>query len=220
MGENTRTKFIPRIVNGTAVDINEVPWQGSIHVIAISNNPTVAALQQICGTVLIGYKWALTAAHCTYDQKADALLVRFGSAMLYRGGLINGVSRIIQHEQFNPYTMDYDFSLLELVNIVPFTSHIRPAMLPKSNEDFAPGTQAFVSGWGETRNITKSQFNLRGVNVPIYNHTKCIEAYLSTNDVTPRMICAGYEQGGKDGEFNGNHFWRTKCTWRLSSQFT
>lgn len=200
LGADANAKVISRIVNGTAVDINEVPWQGSLHVIAMNNNPTIAVLQQICGTVLIGYKWAMTAAHCTYDQKADALLVRFGSAMLYRGGLINEVSRIIQHEQFNPYSMDYDFSLLELVNIVPFSARIRPAMLPKSGEEFQPGTEAFVSGWGETRNITQSQFNLRAVKVPIYNHTKCEQDYVGTNDVTSRMICAGFEQGGRDGE--------------------
>lgn len=200
IGVDVKAKVTPRIVNGTSIDIEEVPWQGSLHVLIIGEEPTVAFLQQICGTVLIGHKWALTAAHCTVDQKANALLVRFGSAMLYRGGNLNEITRIIQHEQFNPFTMDFDFSLLELTNLMMFTQHIRPVSLPKVLDDFPPGTSAFVSGWGETRDLSQQQFNLRGATIPLYNHTKCIQAYRATNDVTSRMICAGFEQGGKDGK--------------------
>lgn len=199
-------KVTARIVNGTTVDIMEVPWQGSLHVIQEQSNPTAATMQQICGCVLLSYKWAMTAAHCTNGQTAETLLVRFGSTRLFSGGVLNEINRFVQHTQFDPFTMDYDFSLLEMVNTVLYTAHIMPVLLPSSLDQFADNTTVFVSGWGTTLNVSESQVNLRGVSLPLFNRTRCTDIYASLNDITPRMICAGYEEGGKDGRWMWQFF--------------
>lgn len=55
-----------------------------------------------------------------------------------------------------------------------------------------------MTGWGNTQSSTESTFWLRSANVPAVNQTKCSDAYREFGGVTDRMICAGYEKGGKD----------------------
>lgn len=58
-----------------------------------------------------------------------------------------------------------------------------------------------VSGWGATQgtsNDGSDQSQLRAVNIPIYNRAKCNKKYRAYGGITLRMICAGYETGGKD----------------------
>lgn len=55
-----------------------------------------------------------------------------------------------------------------------------------------------TSGWGNTLSSSESRNQLRTVQVPIVNHEACQAAYLGFGQVTERMICAGYENGGKD----------------------
>lgn len=55
-----------------------------------------------------------------------------------------------------------------------------------------------VTGWGNTQSATESRLKLRGAEVPIVNQEKCEEAYKRYGGITARMICAGFDQGGKD----------------------
>uniref|UniRef100_A0AAG5DUS1 Peptidase S1 domain-containing protein n=1 Tax=Anopheles atroparvus TaxID=41427 RepID=A0AAG5DUS1_ANOAO len=57
---------------------------------------------------------------------------------------------------------------------------------------------ALVSGWGSTHNPDESALVLRAATVPLANHERCSEVYLGYGGVTESMICAGYEEGGKD----------------------
>lgn len=50
---------------------------------------------------------------------------------------------------------------------------------------------------GVTQNPNESTDILRKVNVPIVNQEKCMEFY-PAEKITPSMICAGFESGGKD----------------------
>lgn len=70
--------------------------------------------------------------------------------------------------------------------------------LPDQDEVIEDGTNCIVSGSGETLNQTEPWDELHEVLVPIWNHTKCAKVYRTW--LTPRMICAGYENGGKDGK--------------------
>lgn len=55
----------------------------------------------------------------------------------------------------------------------------------------------FFTGWGTTQSSESNRI-LHGAEVPILNQQVCANAYRRTGSITPRMMCAGLEQGGKD----------------------
>lgn len=64
-----------------------------------------------------------------------------------------------------------------------------------------------VSGWGDKRRFLFFQRTaLRAVEVPIVNRNKCFRAYIEIGGITKQMVCAGYDQGGRDA-CQGN-IWR------------
>lgn len=109
------------------------------------------------------------------------------------------VERIEQHQQFNYSNIDYDYSLLKLSKPLNFSDSINAIKLPSIFDKVRDGTLCLVTGWGNTQNSTESRNNLRGAEVPIVNQRKCSNAYARYGGVTPRMVCAGFEIGGKDG---------------------
>ncbi|KAK7794877.1 hypothetical protein R5R35_010569 [Gryllus longicercus] len=58
-----------------------------------------------------------------------------------------------------------------------------------------PGTVANVTGWGRISEDGPLSIPLRVVSVPIWSEDNCKLAY---DSITPRMLCAGYADGGKD----------------------
>lgn len=91
--------------------------------------------------------------------------------------------------------------MLKLAQTLSFSASVQPIKLARIIEKIPDGSMCLVTGWGNTKNATESRNNLRGAKVPIVNQKKCFEAYSKYGGVTPRMICAGYEIGGKDGMF-------------------
>lgn len=49
---------------------------------------------------------------------------------------------------------------------------------------------------GETQNANESNDMVRAARVPTVNQAKCNQEY--NGGITDRMICAGYDEGGKD----------------------
>lgn len=94
--------------------------------------------------------------------------------------------------------MDYDYALLLLEEPINYDETKKAIILPKQNEFIKDKASCLVSGWGNTQNSTESKKNLREALVPVYNQTKCSESYKKYGGVTSRMLCAGYEKGGKD----------------------
>lgn len=131
-------------------------------------------------------------------MSAAGLSIRLGSSEYARGGELVKIKTIHQHEKFDPYTIDFDYSILELENPISFDKTKQPVMLPKQDEDVKDGTNAVVSGWGNTLNDDEDRNILRAAEVLISNQESCNEAYGSFGGVTERMICAGLDEGGKD----------------------
>lgn len=138
---------------------------------------------------------------CFSGQRARDLTLVVGTSTHAEGGTRVTIKRIVQHHLFNS-KIDYDFSLLELSDTLEFSDkmqHIKLAAPPKSVND---GGLCLVTGWGATKNNSESRDNLRGAFVPIVNQRKCHQSYAKYGGITDRMICAGYEKGGKDCMFN------------------
>lgn len=90
--------------------------------------------------------------------------------------------------------------MLELSEPLIFNNTCQPVALPHFFDFIRDNTKCFVTGWGNTQNSSESRLVLRGAEVPIVNQKKCAQAYNRYGGVTPRMICAGLEEGGKDGK--------------------
>lgn len=87
--------------------------------------------------------------------------------------------------------------MVELKKPIQFGKTKQEIKLHNFDDVFPDNTVTFVSGWGNTKNNSESRDKLRGAEVPLVNQKKCQEAY-DSHKITPRMVCAGFEQGGKD----------------------
>ncbi|KAL1400957.1 hypothetical protein pipiens_007006 [Culex pipiens pipiens] len=174
-----------RIVGGFEIDILEVPYQISLQ-----------SYGHFCGGSIIGENWVLTAGHCASDYDVG-LNVRVGSSLHGSGGQLVPVKRVIQHPQYNPNTIDFDFALLELEQPVQLSEEFFAVELPEQDQEVEDGQLLQVSGWGYTQNPSESNEALRATNVPAVSQEECRESY-GGYQITDRMICAGYQAGGKD----------------------
>ncbi|XP_055642588.1 trypsin-1-like [Toxorhynchites rutilus septentrionalis] len=177
-----------RIVGGFEISIEDAPHQVSLQTRG----------SHICGGSIISTKWVLTAAHCTDGSSVSSLTVRVGSSKHASGGEVINISRIVQHPQFSYSTIDYDYSLLQLKSDLKLGGNVQKIALPGQDEPVEDGTLCEVTGWGNTQNAAESRAILRAAYVPAVNQTSCDKAYTIYGGVTDRMICAGYQQGGKD----------------------
>ncbi|KFB51412.1 AGAP006631-PA-like protein [Anopheles sinensis] len=115
------------------------------------------------------------------------------------------VKTVIPHPMYNLHIPhDNDIALFQLATRVAFHEHLLPVCLPPQHiRELSPGINCTVVGWGkrEERNSTPNgasyEPTLNEVNVPIVNRDLCID-WLETFNVTEGMICAGYQEGGRD----------------------
>ena len=61
------------------------------------------------------------------------------------------IDQIFKHPNHNPPVTgtDYDVALIKLKEPITFNNDVRPVCLP--TKDFPPGTNCYISGWGNTR---------------------------------------------------------------------
>lgn len=151
-----------------------------------------------CGGSIISKDYVLTAGHCAEGQSASRLKVRVGSSFKSKDGDLVTVEEITVHPSYNPFTIDYDFALLKLSESLVLGENVKAIKLPEQDKSPSAGTHCTVSGWGNTLKPNESTAQLRAVTVPIVDQEACNKAYGDFYGITPRMICAGYEEGGKD----------------------
>lgn len=125
-------------------------------------------------------------------------MVRVGSSFRAKDGELVQVQEVTVHPKYNGFTIDYDFALLKLRKSLEFTQNVKPVKLTEQDKSPSAGTLCTVSGWGNTQNPNESSEQLRAVSVPVVDQDVCDKAYQEFSGVTPRMLCAGLDQGGKD----------------------
>jgi secreted trypsin-like serine protease len=209
--QNISAEIKPRIVGGNDVD---PPFQHTWMAALIYNTAPVAADLWdyfFCGGTLIEPDLVVTAAHCFYDETgnqsefAKDIDVLLGAQNLSDstencniGGCLRQrieVSKLKIHEKYNYQTYENDIALMKLkspVQGLPVATLISKASLKD------PGTTATAIGWGSTT-ADGSLYPeiLQEVDLPLVSQTACENA-MGIGEITENMLCAGYEQGGKD----------------------
>ncbi|XP_050316816.1 trypsin alpha-3-like [Bactrocera neohumeralis] len=183
---NVNEKVEPRIINGQVVTIEQYPYLVAVQI--------WGSFQ--CGGSIISRRVVLTAAHCLEREKQPHKY-----SIIYGETDIQGAtSNVIQVESFKMHpdysniNMDYDVGLLFLAESIPFGKSAQCIKLAVNRPRL--GSRASIVGWGET------QAGVRGRLHAVYVYTimrlRCLLLYKNKWRITPRMLCAGVPQGGKD----------------------
>lgn len=173
-----------RIVGGFPVEITRFPYQVSVQYF----------WNHICGGSIISSSVVLTAAHCTYGKLASTLNILAGSTYLDGSdGQLKSVASKIQHPLYNPQTIDYDISILKLVNNLTMGATVKS--IPMTYQKPSQGSECVVSGWGALSEGGSSPNQLNAVFVPVVSNQQCND---DLGGITYTMFCAGFAAGGKD----------------------
>eukprot|EP00095_Tigriopus_kingsejongensis_P004108 maker-scaffold122_size333723-snap-gene-0.17 protein:Tk04108 transcript:maker-scaffold122_size333723-snap-gene-0.17-mRNA-1 annotation:"plasminogen activator spa" len=197
-----------RIVGGVEAFPGEFPWQVSLQLLknkyADFNEHDPKARYHICGASVLSSNYVLTAAHCVVDFLADQIVLVAGDHNLVtfeRSEQVSRVKTVKAHLQYNRNSFENDIALLELTT--PFhldNNRVGPICLPQeqSSKDLA-----VASGWGTTEEGGSLPQILNRVGLPILPNELCQGMYESEYPgtggfVRDGMICAGFENGGRD----------------------
>lgn len=153
----------------------------------------------MCGCVHIENNLVLTAAHCLDKSRSPSeYSIRFGSDCHDSGGDVSKVFGFEIHEKYNlnVNSYDYDIAVILLDERVVYDDEQTCTDYAKNNETFELNSKALILGWGSTEYRGIASNYLRKAEVLILDIKKCKENY--GNQITDRMICAGYWHGGVD----------------------
>ncbi|KAM6449223.1 serine protease 55-like, partial [Liasis olivaceus] len=176
-----------RIVGGTRARAGKWPWLVSVQTSSF----------HFCGGSIVHPWWVLSAAHCFTDRR-KGIRVAAGSNYLGRSNVTRWVRKIHVHPLYNPKTYDNDLALLLLHKPIPYSWYHTALCLPDRTivPDDNMWESCFVAGWGLTRaGLQYGSLDLLDTQVGLVDWTLCLRWLRS---ITRNMVCAGYEQGGRD----------------------
>ena len=148
-----------------------------------------------CGGTLISSRWVMTAAHCAGNFGTGSWVNIGGRSLnaMFSGN--SGEWRQVEgrscHPSYSSWGDDYDYCLVRLSS----ASTKQPLPIDTSNNSHA-GDTAVIVGWGNTSQFGGSSNTLKEATVNVFSQNTCTSLY--GNNITSRMVCAGYLQGGID----------------------
>ncbi|XP_028823413.1 serine protease 33 isoform X1 [Denticeps clupeoides] len=187
-----------RIVGGFDSEEGSWPWQVDIQ----------TDVGHICGGTIINENWVLSAAHC-FPNPLDTSSYRIYVGRYQLNGMnpfetVYGIRNVVIPRTYVDPQQGHDLALVQLQEPVIYSDRVQPVCLPSSDTQFPPNKMCTITGWGNIRDgVTLSGLGtLQQVDVPLIDSTSCQAMYNTQPtepiDIGPDMICAGYQEGGKD----------------------
>ncbi|XP_029526216.2 enteropeptidase isoform X1 [Oncorhynchus nerka] len=182
-----------RVVGGTDSRKGAWPWMVSLYFRG----------RHVCGATLIDNEWLFTAAHCVYGKNIhlsnwEAVLgLHSQDSVDVLPSQTRKVDHIIMNKHYNRRTKDADIAMMHLQTNVNFTDNIQPICLPGSGQQFEAGMKCFITGWGAEVEQGTSANVLQQAVLPLVSRSEC-QKLLPEYNITARMVCAGYSEGGVD----------------------
>ncbi|XP_029172991.1 trypsin-1-like isoform X2 [Nylanderia fulva] len=180
-----------RIVGGVETLVNQYPWMGLL----------MYRGQFYCGCSVINSRYVLTAAHCIDRFDGSRMTVRIfehdRNSTSESKTQDFKVEKIIKNSGYSTTNYNNDIALIKLTDSIKFQGSMRPVCLPEPGKTFA-GDKGIVTGWGAIKQGGPVSSTLREVIVPILSNAECRNTQYPSRKITDNMLCAGYQQGGKD----------------------
>ncbi|XP_068963590.1 serine protease 33-like [Petaurus breviceps papuanus] len=185
-----------RIIGGENAHEGAWPWQASLR-----HNKA-----HICGATLISHSWVLTAAHCfSQPVQVSQFQVVFGELQLFsvpQQSISRSLSQVILHPDYSGTDGSTgDIALLKLAQPLHFSTWILPACLPEVYNLFLTNKTCVVTGWGNVKEGVQLSppYPLQEAKLPLIQAKECDQILTNgRQEVTDKMVCAGYMDGGVD----------------------
>ncbi|XP_063700653.1 collagenase-like isoform X2 [Culicoides brevitarsis] len=177
-----RSSSSSRIVNGWPAKLGQFPYQ------ARSRAKKGAHSYSICGGSILSETVVLTACHCTVGH--DSFDMGFGSIDMKDPAIEMTVTKTIQHEDFNPKTLNNDIALFILPEKLTYTENIKPIQLPsysQKDKSFV-GEKATVSGHGKTGDHESVSTKLMYVYTKVIENEEC-RKHFGRRLIKPFTLC-------------------------------
>uniref|UniRef100_A0A1I8GFW1 Peptidase S1 domain-containing protein n=1 Tax=Macrostomum lignano TaxID=282301 RepID=A0A1I8GFW1_9PLAT len=198
-----------RIVGGKEAVKNSWPWMVSLRLFG----------GHFCGGSIYNANWIITAAHCVENYMSPSMWgVDAGrhcrdctEATLQR----RKVTQVVRYPNYDSSRTNQDLAMMRVDRPFQFNSQVSPVCLPSS--PVSNMASCFATGWGSTQG-TGDNTRLLQVMVPIVPNSICGDASHYGGAITSYMVCAGYEQGGKDacqGDSGGPLVCKSGRVWYL-----
>lgn len=192
------------VVGGFPIDVSEAPWT-----VALSSRDRFGGTRagQFCGGVAVTRTTVLTAAHCMAgdvlgappDRVPDLRVIAGRTDLLAADGEEVAVKGVRVNPGYDADANTGDFAVLTLSSPLPQSAVV--PMAPAGDAAYTPGTQAMVSGWGDTTGDGAYARRLHAAHVRVLDDDACARAYPGGPDGTYQagsMLCAGETAGGPD----------------------
>jgi len=191
-----------RVVGGADANIEDYPYQ----VVLFFN------FFHTCGGSILNPTTIITATHCTFNRNQANFQILPGQSDIRETHALVPVAQVIQHPDYDDWTIENDIDVLKLAAPLSFGPGIQAIPLPVPGHNVPSGNMCDLTGWG-TLEWGTSQFPniLQHVLVPAMTNVECQAIYVN-EDIIPSHICAGAVgtdacQGDSGGPlaYNGVH---------------